>query len=108
MPNRDAYRGALIDVKACALGRLANYARGDGPMPTVAQSRIQMAKTARMFDRAGPDLMRVEDIKVAGGQGSLKARLYSDQPKGTASPAMIYYHGGGFVQGDLQTGPVTL
>lgn len=67
MPNRDAYRGALIDVKACALDRLANYARGDGPMPTVAQSRIQMAKTARMFDRAGPDLMRVEDIKVAGG-----------------------------------------
>ena len=103
MPNRDAYRGALIDVKACALGRLANYARGDGPMPTVAQSRIQMAKTARMFDRAGPDLMRVEDIKVAGGQGSLKARLYSDQPKGAALPAMIYYHGGGFVQGDLQT-----
>jgi len=103
IPRRDRYRGALIDVKACALGRLASYVRGFGPMPAVAESRVQMAKTALMFDRKAPDLARIEDISVAGADGPIKARLYCDHTDARLRPAMVYLHGGGFVQGDLET-----
>ncbi len=102
-PNRERYRGAKIGAKAVAVGRLANYIRGTGPMPTVAESRVQMAKMAGMLDRKGPALARVEDIEVAGGSGPIRARLFSDHTGGPARPAMVYFHGGGFVQGDLDT-----
>ncbi len=103
-PKRDTYRGEMIDPKAYALGRLANMLRGDGPMPTVAESRAQMAKIAVTFDKKGPAVARVEDIEVAGANGPLKARLYSDHTDiTTAHPALVYYHGGGFIQGDLDT-----
>lgn len=103
-PKRDTYRGEMIDPKAYALGRLANMLRGDGPMPSVAESRAQMAKVATTFDKKGPAVARIEDITVAGAVGPLKARLYSDHADAaTAHPAMVYFHGGGFIQGDLET-----
>jgi acetyl esterase len=86
------------------MGRLANVARGNGALPSVAESRASMAQTAAMFDRPAPPLARIEDIGVAGADGMLRARLFSDTPAGGGlRPAMVYYHGGGFVQGDLDT-----
>ena len=103
-PNRAQYRGAVIDAKAVAVGRLANQVRGDGPMPPVAESRVQMAKMARLMDRKAPKIARIKDITVAGADGPVPARLYSDHKKAnTPRPAMVYFHGGGFVQGDLET-----
>jgi len=102
-PDRERYRGAVIDAKAVAVGRLAKQIRGDGPMPSVADSRVQMAKMAGMLDRKGPALARIEDISVAGAAGPIRARLYSDHLDATARPAMVYFHGGGFIQGDLDT-----
>ncbi len=102
-PNREQYRGAKIGAKAVAVGRLANHIRGVGPMPSVAESRVQMAKMAGMLDRKGPELARIKDIEVAGANGPVRARLFSDHSGGPARPAMVYFHGGGFVQGDLDT-----
>ncbi len=103
-PNRDTYRGAMIDPKAYAVGRLANKLRGAGPMPTVAESREQMQKSVRMFDAAGPALARIEDIELSGKDGPIPARLYSDHnDTQNLRPAMVYYHGGGFIQGNLDS-----
>lgn len=103
-PNREQYRGAVIDAKAAAVGRLANQVRGDGPMPTVAESRVQMAKMAGQLDRKAPGIKRIEDITVAGADGPVMARLYSNHRDASPPrPAMVYFHGGGFVQGDLET-----
>lgn len=103
-PNREQYRGATIDTKAVAVGRLANLIRGDGPMPTVAESRVQMAKMANMLDRKAPEIARIEDMSVAGADGPIMARLFSDHKDASKPrPAMVYFHGGGFVQGDLET-----
>ena len=102
-PKRDCYRGARIDAKAYAVGNSVKHVRGDGPMPSVTESRAQMAKTAHMFDRKAPRLLRVEDFKLEGAAGQIGARLYSDHPVDCPSPAMVYFHGGGFVQGDLDS-----
>lgn len=103
-PDREMYRGAVIDVKAAAVGRLANQIRGNGPMPTVTQSRLQMAKMAGQLDRKAPEIARIEDISVAGADAPIMARLYSNhRDKTPLRPAMVYFHGGGFIQGDLET-----
>lgn len=47
----------------------------------------------------GPELASVEDRVIAG---NIKIRIYT--PEGTGDkPALIYYHGGGWVIGDLDT-----
>jgi acetyl esterase/lipase len=100
-PGTETYRGNPIDIKARAVGRLANYIRVPGVMPTPVESRAQMRKLVEKLDARGPELARVLDLTVQGGDGPVAARLYAD---GTdARPALVYFHGGGFIQGDLET-----
>jgi acetyl esterase len=49
-----------------------------------------------------PELGVIRDITVDGAEGKLKARLY-DTIDGANRPTMIYFHGGGFVIGDLES-----
>jgi acetyl esterase len=48
-----------------------------------------------------PPVDTVQDIKVKGGAGPLDARLYriGDRP----APTVVFFHGGGWVAGDLDT-----
>jgi acetyl esterase len=48
-----------------------------------------------------PPVESVEDIKVKGGAGPLAARVYRIG-KGK-SPTVVFFHGGGWVAGDLET-----
>ena len=48
-----------------------------------------------------PPVESVEDIKVRGGAGPLAARVYR-AVSGT-SPTVVFFHGGGWVAGDLET-----
>ena len=52
--------------------------------------------------RGGPDLSRVEDRSVPGPGGDVRVRLYADAAPGPL-PTVAYFHGGGFVVGDLDT-----
>jgi acetyl esterase/lipase len=53
--------------------------------------------------------MRVEDRTIAGPAGPLDIRIYwpptdpDAGPASTARPVVVYFHGGGFVVGDLDT-----
>lgn len=48
-----------------------------------------------------PPVDTVQDIKVKGGAGPIPARLYRN---GTAAaPTIVFFHGGGWVAGDLET-----
>jgi acetyl esterase len=56
------------------------------------------------MDEPAPPLPRVEDIRIPGPAGAMPARVYD--PEGVAGalrPAVAYFHGGGWVQGDLET-----
>jgi acetyl esterase len=56
----------------------------------------------------GPDIARVETLEIPGPAGAIPARLYA--PAGSdvadaadAEPALVFFHGGGFVLGGLDT-----
>lgn len=50
----------------------------------------------------GPAVERVEEVSIPGPAGSLRARLYAPQAE-HALPMLLFFHGGGFVVGDLET-----
>ncbi len=48
----------------------------------------------------GPDVAKVEDLLVSGFEGEIAARIYT--PEGTGPfPLLVWFHGGGWVAGDL-------
>lgn len=51
--------------------------------------------------RAAP-LARVEELEVPGAVGPIRARYYEAQ-EADASPLIVFFHGGGFVCGDIDT-----
>jgi acetyl esterase len=55
------------------------------------------------LDAGAPQGLDVRDLEVAGGAGPLKARLYAPKAEAAPGPGMVYFHGGGFVIGDLDT-----
>ncbi len=99
--NRPVYRGAMIDPKAYAVGRLIKAMRPAGEVPDVQEGRKMLRDVADKFDIRVP-LNRIEDLEIEGADGPLEARLFSDNSD-TAQPAMVYFHGGGFVQGDIES-----
>jgi acetyl esterase len=48
-----------------------------------------------------PPVMSAEDIKVKGAAGFLTARMYRNSTG--KSPTVVFFHGGGWVAGDLET-----
>ena len=60
-------------------------------------SRARQGEPTRL-----PAVDRVEDFSIAGPGGPLPVRLY--RPSGAAAlPLVVYFHGGGFVAGDLDS-----
>ncbi len=48
-----------------------------------------------------PPVANVRDTDVKGAAGRLAARLYRNSQ--ATSPTVVFYHGGGWVAGDLET-----
>lgn len=94
----------IMDAKAQAIGSYFQQVAKGAPVPTVEQSRLNSLAGTALFDEACPDLVRKENIVINGAAVEIKARLYSDAPLDDKKlPVLLYFHGGGFMQGDLDT-----
>ncbi|MDE0865182.1 MAG: alpha/beta hydrolase [Rubripirellula sp.] len=63
---------------------------------------LREAMESRFPDREREPVARVEDRNVAGPHGDVPVRLYWPQTEGTP-PVLVYFHGGGWVLGSLET-----
>ncbi len=70
---------------------------------TPAEERRMMNAQTRVLEPVGPDLAKVEDISLAGGVDPVPARVYYPDGLRQPAPAMVFYHGGGFVIGSLDS-----
>jgi acetyl esterase len=82
-------------------------ASGRPPMEEagVAAAREAM-RGARLQLGAPPVTTWVQDLVAPGAAGPIPIRLYRppDTPAGRLLPLLVYYHGGGWVLGDIETG----
>lgn len=78
----------------------------DGPrmedMPPAA-GREMMRAMGQMADRPRGDIAKVEDRVIPGPAGEIPIRIYDDRPDREPGPVMVFYHGGGWVIGDLES-----
>jgi acetyl esterase len=77
-----------------------------GAPPLESQDPV-VARSDRMEGMkmlGGPPIAldRVEDLSIPGPGGDIPIRLYADE-HGGLRPALVYFHGGGFVFGNLDT-----
>ena len=68
---------------------------------SVEEARISSAAARIQPDPPEP-VARIEDFTIPGPAGDIPVRLYSPDPD-TQLPALVYYHGGGWVIGDLDS-----
>jgi acetyl esterase len=88
-----------------ALVQIAKLARSDSlseGLP-VEEARRERRREAEVV--GGPEpipMARIDSVQIPGPAGSLGARLYVP-PGPTPKGLLVYYHGGGWVIGDLET-----
>jgi len=69
---------------------------------TPQQFRDMRARSRDMLNAALPEPAVYKNFTLTGGAGPIRARLY-DETEGQARPTLVYFHGGGFTFGDLDS-----
>jgi hypothetical protein len=102
--QRISLGGRTMDPKAQIVGEFVKSIRVPGYFPPLAELRQQLRTMVSLMDVPAPALPRIEDITIPGPAGAIPARVYDPVGKaGTTLPAVAYFHGGGWVQGDLES-----
>jgi acetyl esterase len=70
---------------------------------TPEQARARVAQDARTFEGPKVGLEEVRHLDLPGARASLAARLYVPDATRDQDALLVYFHGGGFVVGDLDT-----
>jgi acetyl esterase len=82
-----------------------NYLTGLGLPPidriSPSEARRQYSDTRAALRPPAPDLFEVRDLVAGVTEGAISLRLY--RPAEGVLPALVYFHGGGWVVGDLET-----
>jgi len=70
----------------------------EGDAPT---ARAAMTMMAQMVEAPRPDIAETKDLAIPGPAGIIPARLYRNSLAADPAPVLVFYHGGGWVIGDV-------
>lgn len=103
--HRPVVDGRRIDAEAQAASELILQLRDPQNMPSVEESRAQLAAMAARFDQPCPKDVVTRDITLDGAKGPRRARIYVPAGADPLAPAptLFFLHGGGWVQGSIET-----
>ncbi|MEP5567693.1 MAG: alpha/beta hydrolase [Halioglobus sp.] len=85
---------------------ILDYVNSQPTIIGVLPERVRELRRAKenSFDHTPQPTVKREDIEVSGAAGNLLARVYRPaNGKNHDSPAIMYFHGGGFVLGDIES-----
>jgi acetyl esterase len=69
----------------------------------LAEARSMMRKSRDVADRPCESLAVIRDLSCPGPGGPIPLRLYDSRDAREPGPIALFFHGGGFVLGDLET-----
>jgi acetyl esterase len=95
--------GRTMDPKAQIVGEFVKSIRVPGYFPPLPELRQQLRTMVTLMDEPAPALPRIENVEIPGPAGRIPARVYDPSPGTSPRPVVEYLHGGGWVQGDLET-----
>ncbi len=94
----------VMTAKAQVVADIATALRVPGYVPTPVEAREQMRNLVALWEKPHPPLGRKQNFTIPGPAGELPARLYASRPEAAGPrPVVCYFHGGGWIQGDLET-----
>lgn len=96
----------LTDAMRLVLRNIERAGRPPMYLLTAQQARLFYEMSASILDLPEPRIARVEDLQIPMRDGQLvKARLFAPVVKGQGAPlpCLVYFHGGGFTIGSIQT-----
>jgi acetyl esterase len=70
---------------------------------TLEEARASYQAMHNIADRPARDLAVIRDLSCPGPNGDIPLRLYDARESRETDPVIMFYHGGGFVIGDLDT-----
>lgn len=70
---------------------------------TPAEGRAMFQAMSQALDPQGVAIAKTENMTAPGPAGDIPVRIYTPMGGGTVLPGLVYFHGGGWVIGDLQT-----
>lgn len=81
------------------------HARWSAPLNSSTPEAVRRRTHHEALVHRGPEIRigAVKEVTVAGGAGPLRALHYLPERPGHAPPLLVYFHGGGYVLGDLVT-----
>lgn len=101
-PNGPLPDGPWIDEQTQALvARLAQESPGPFRQNSVAVNRDALRRA--MSKRPPAPVTDVTDSTVPGPTGDIRVRVYRPDGLTAPTPAAVFFHGGGWVRGDLDT-----
>lgn len=90
-------------LELAELGRLTGKSQAMHEL-SVAQARAEFEKTSVVLDPSPPATLNVTALKVPVRDGHLlDARLYRHAELAADAPTLLYFHGGGYVVGSLDS-----
>ncbi|MFR0714695.1 alpha/beta hydrolase [Enterobacterales bacterium BD_CKDN230030183-1A_HGKHYDSX7] len=101
-------RGMALNPEIAAFLELAQAGRSQGKVQAMAdlspeQARSEFELTSQRLDLGPEPVHRVQALTIPGPGGPLAARLYRDVVDDAALPVLLYFHGGGYVVGSLDS-----
>ena len=105
MPAHKTAAALLTPAMQAVISSMARAQRAPLHSLTPVQARAAYAAGAQVLEITKAELARVMDVEIPARDGhNLAARLYSPQANADpALPALLYFHGGGFTIGSLET-----
>jgi acetyl esterase len=95
--------GQTLDPHLAMVLRFEERFRPSPAGRTVEQQRQAIRESSRIAGGRPIPVGPVRDLTVDGAVGPLRARWYSPRAGGPTRPLVVFFHGGGWVVGDLDT-----
>jgi acetyl esterase len=94
--------GQTLEAEAQVVLRLIDL-RGSRSELSLVERRAKDERDARVLLGARVEVAAVRGVEIAGGGGMLPGRLYVGAGAPEPAPLLVYFHGGGWATGSLET-----